>query len=159
MPKQSSTLALFSILAISLFSGKVVAQDAGEGTDTAASAPATTMESASSKHVARALFTSEVQNREPTDTITSLSNDKNKIYFYSELTGLGGQTVIHRWEYQGKTMGEVKFNVGGPRWRVWSSKTLLPQWTGEWRVSIIDGSGNKVGEGTFNYTEAGTPSN
>ena len=159
MPKQSSTLALFSILAISLFSGKVVAQDAGEGTDTAASAPATTMESASSKHVARALFTSEVQNREPTDTITSLSNDKNKIYFYSELTGLGGQTVIHRWEYQGKTMGEVKFNVGGPRWRVWSSKTLLPQWTGEWRVSIIDGSGNKVGEGTFNYTEASAPRN
>jgi hypothetical protein len=56
-------------------------------------------------------------------------------------------------------MGEVKFNVGGPRWRIWSSKTLLPQWTGEWRVSIIDGSGNKVGEGTFNYTEAGAPNN
>jgi len=159
MPKQYSTLALFAILTISLFTGKVLAQDAGENTDTAASAPATSMESASSEHVARALFTSEVQNREPTDTITSLSNDKNKIYFYSELIGLGGQTITHRWEYQGKTMGEVKFNVGGPRWRVWSSKTLLPQWTGEWRVSIIDGSGNKVGEGTFNYTAADAPSN
>ena len=88
MPKQHSTLALSAILAISLFSGKVLAQDAGEATDTAASAPATSMESASSEHVARALFTSEVQNREPTDTITSLSNDKNKIYFFSELTGL-----------------------------------------------------------------------
>jgi hypothetical protein len=159
MPKQHSTLALFTIVAISLFSGKLLAQDAGEGTDTAASTPATSMESVSSEHVARALFTSEVQNREPTDTITSLSNDKTKIYFYSELIGLGGQTVTHRWEYQGKTMGEVKFNVGGPRWRVWSSKTLLPQWTGEWRVSIIDGAGNKVGEGTFNYTDTGAPSN
>jgi len=152
MPKQLSTLAVFTILTIGLFSGNLLAQDAGA--DAPASAPATSMESASSEHVARALFTSEVQNREPTDTITSLSNDKNKIYFYSELTGLGGQTVTHRWEYQGKTMGEVKFDVGGPRWRVWSSKTLLPQWTGEWRVSIIDGSGNKVGEETFNYTEA-----
>jgi len=159
MPKQHSTLAVFTILTISLFSGKLLAQDAGEDAAAAASAPATSMESASSEHVARALFTSEVQNREPTDTVTSLSNDKNKIYFYSELTGLGGQTVTHRWEYQGKTMGEVKFNVGGPRWRVWSSKTLLPQWTGEWRVSIIDGSGNKVGEGTFNYAAADAPSN
>jgi hypothetical protein len=158
MPTQHSTLALFTILTIGLFSGKVLAQDVGEGTDTTAATPATSMESASSEHVARALFTSEVQNREPTDTVTSLSNDKNKIYFYSELTGLGGQTVTHRWEYQGKTMGEVKFNVGGPRWRVWSSKTLLPQWTGEWRVSIIDGSGNKIGEETFNYTEADAPS-
>lgn len=159
MPKQHSTLALFTILAISLLTGKVLAQDAGESMDTAPSAPATTMESTSSEHVARALFTSEIQNREPTDTITTLSNDKNKIYFFSELTGLGGQKVTHRWEYQGKTMGEVTFNVGGPRWRVWSSKTLLPQWTGEWRVTIIDGSGNKVGEGTFNYTEAGAPNN
>ncbi len=159
MLKQHSTLALFTILAVSLFTGKALAQDAGEGADTAASAPGTTLESASSEHVARALFTSEVQNREPTDSITSLSNDKNKIYFYSDLTRLGGQTVTHRWEYQGKTMSEVKFNVGGPRWRVWSSKTLLPQWTGEWRVLIIDGSGNKVGEGTFNYTEAGAPNN
>ena len=159
MPKQHSTSALFTILAISLFTGNVFAQDAGKSTDTTATAPATSMESTSSEHVARAVFTSEVQNREPTDTITSLSNDKNKIYFFSELTGLGGQTVTHRWEYQGKIMGEVKFNVGGPRWRVWSSKTLQPQWTGEWRVSIIDGSGNKIGEGTFNYTEAGAPNN
>ena len=93
-----------------------------------------------------------MQGREPIDTITKLSNDKNQIYFFSELSNLGGQVVVHRWEYQGKPMGEVKFNVGGPRWRVWSSKTLLPQWTGEWRVSIIDGAGNKVGESSFNYT-------
>jgi hypothetical protein len=91
--------------------------------------------------------------------ITDLSNDHHKIYFFSDLTGLAGQVVTHRWEYQGKTMAEVKFNVGGPRWRVWSSKTLLPQWTGEWRVSILDGSGNKVGGGSFNYTQATPPQN
>lgn len=156
MSRQSSLLlALAGFLAIGLFTATVHAQDNGETPESAPALPAATMENASSEHVARAVFTSEIQNREPTDTITSLSNDRNKIYFFSELTGLGGQIVTHRWEYQGKTMAEIKFNVGGPRWRVWSSKTLLPQWTGEWRVSIIDGSGNKIAEETFNYTEAG----
>ena len=160
MSKQSSLLlALAGFLAIGLFTAAVHAQDNGETTDSAPTDPTTAMENASSEHVARTVFTSEVQNREPTDTITSLSNDHNRIYFFSELTGLGGQIVTHRWEYQGKSMAEIKFNVGGPRWRVWSSKTLLPQWTGEWRVSIIDGSGNKIAEETFNYTEAGESRN
>jgi len=107
-----------------------------------------------SDHVARAVFTSEIQGREPTDTLTSLSNDKNKVYFFTDLRGLGGQAVTHRWEYEGKTMSEVNFNVGGPHWRVWSSKTLLPQWTGQWRVLVIDGDGNTVGESSFDYTAA-----
>ena len=154
MHKLSLMLSLAALLAIGLFTSNAFAQGNDETMDTAASPSDTSMAEGSSEHVARAVFTSDVQNREPTDTLTSLSNDHNKIYFFSELTGLGGQTVTHRWIYQGKTMSEVKFAVGGPRWRVWSSKSLLPQWTGEWRVSIIDGSGNEVGGGTFNYTEA-----
>ena len=144
MKKGKSLISAIAILSISLFSYTASAQE----TDAAATSPV------ASEQVARAVFTSDVQGRKPTDTITSLSNDHNKIFFFTDLRGLGGQTVIHRWEYQGKNMGEVKFNVGGPRWRVWSSKTLLPEWTGEWRVSIIDGDGNTVGEASFNYTAA-----
>lgn len=151
--------AAVAVLAIGLTVGTARAEESGGGMATPDTTPAAGMENTSNEHVARALFTSDVQNREPTDTVTTLSNDKNKIYFFSELTNLGGQTVTHRWEYQGKTMGEVKFDVGGPRWRVWSSKTLLPQWTGEWRVSIIDGAGNKVGEGAFTYTGTDEPQN
>ena len=159
MIRKYSIFSFVAFLAVWLLNGAVRAQDNGDAMNADVMTPETNMEAAASDHVARAVFTSAVQNREPTDTVTSLSNTNNKIYFFSELTGLGGQTVTHRWEYQGKTMGEVKFDVGGPRWRVWSSKTLLPQWTGEWRVSIIDGAGNKVGEGTFNYTDTGAPSN
>lgn len=151
MHKHYSSLILAAFVAANLCTVSVHAEDNGSTANMAAAAPA---KAAASEHVARAVFTTAIQNREPTDTVTSLSNDHNKIYFYSELTGLGGQSITHRWEYQGKTMAEVKFDVGGPRWRVWSSKTLLPQWTGEWRVSVIDGNGNKVGEATFNYTEA-----
>jgi hypothetical protein len=152
MHKRYLPIAVATFFSITLFTFNAYGQETEEPASTSAPTPAAAPASATSEHVARAVFTTGVQNREPTDTITSLSNDKSQIYFFTELSGLGGQTVVHRWEYQGKTMSEVKFNVGGPRWRVWSNKTLLPQWTGEWRVSIIDGSGNKVGEATFNYT-------
>lgn len=77
-----------------------------------------------------------------------------RIYFFTEPRGLGGQNVTHRWLYHGKAMAEVRFAVGGPRWRVWSSKTLRPQWAGEWRAEVPDGTGNKVGEAGFTYGAA-----
>ncbi len=145
MSNGKSLLTVVAFLSINLFYYSAFAQETGD-------ASAESVVSATGEHVPRAVFTSGIQNREPTDTITTLSNEKNKIYFFSELRGLGGKIITHRWEYQGRVMGEIKFNVGGPRWRVWSSKTLLPQWTGEWRVSIIDGEGNTLGTASFNYT-------
>ena len=153
MSKLHGILTIAAFLALGLCASVAQSQENSNDAAPMASTPATPMENKSNEHVTRALFTTAIQNREPTDTVTSLTNDKNKIYFFSELKGMGGHIVTHRWEYQGKTMGEVKFNVGGPRWRVWSSKSLLPQWTGEWRVSILDESGKLLGEATFNYTE------
>ena len=151
------TLIVAGSLAITLFSCNVLAQDRSGDTGNVSSAPTANAKIGSINHVGRAFFTSKIQNREPADTITSLNTNNNKIYFFSELIGLGGHTVIHRWEYQGKTMGEIKFDIGGPRWRVWSSKILLPQWTGEWRVSIIDDAGNELGESVFNYAAGNGP--
>ena len=62
MPKQSSLLvALAGFLAIGLFTATVHAQDNGETTDSASSTSTATMENGSSEHVARAVFTSEIQ--------------------------------------------------------------------------------------------------
>ncbi|MHB8453323.1 MAG: DUF2914 domain-containing protein [Acidiferrobacterales bacterium] len=104
--------------------------------------------------VARAVFTSAVKNHEPVDTITTLTNDHTHIVFFTALKDMTGQTVTDRWEYKGKVMAEVKFNVGGPRWRVFSSKTLDPSWLGEWKVSVIDGNGLTLSASTFTYTAA-----
>lgn len=105
-------------------------------------------------NVARAIFTSAVTDREPTDTITSLGNDVTNIAFFTELQGLQGQTVIHRWEHGDKVMAEIKFDVGSARWRVFSSKRLDPSWTGVWKVSVIDANGGNLGTSTFTYTPA-----
>lgn len=104
--------------------------------------------------VARAQFTSAVQDHEPVDKLTTLTNDKIHIVFFTELKDLANQKVTHRWEYNGKVMSEVSFDVGSERWRVFSSKTLDPSWTGEWKVSVVDGNGGTLGANTFTYEAA-----
>ena len=104
--------------------------------------------------VARAQFTSAVQDREPTDKVSSLLNDKNRIYFFTEIKDAPNQKITHRWEHDGKVVSETSFDVGGNRWRVYSNKTLDPQQTGEWKVSVVDEAGSTLGASTFTYEAA-----
>lgn len=104
--------------------------------------------------VARAAFTSGVVEREPIDNLLSADTTTDRIYFFTELLDLEGETVTHRWQYQGNVMAEVSFNVGGPRWRVYSSKSLVPEWAGNWYVDVVDGAGNVLYTGELIYASA-----
>jgi len=101
--------------------------------------------------VSRSAFTHAVVQREPTDAFEQITNKDHFIYYFTELKGMTGQTVTHRWIYKGETMAEVKFDVGAPRWRVWSTKTLLSEWTGTWTVQVLNGLGDVVFEESFEY--------
>lgn len=107
--------------------------------------------------VERAQFTHAIENREPVDLVTILPNDETEIHFFTDLRQLEGRTVTHRWEYQGKVMAEVPFEVGGPRWRVYSSKTLLPSQLGKWTVVVVDQSGWPLHAEMFEYRQAPEP--
>jgi len=84
-----------------------------------------------------AQFTTGVENREPIDQVSFVENEAQKIFFFTDLRGLEGRTVLHRWIYDGNVVAEVSFDVRGPRWRVWSSKELLSDWIGDWTVEIV----------------------
>lgn len=103
--------------------------------------------------VSRSHFTSGIKNHEPLDNLLSLSNQQNIVYYFSELLDLKGKTITHRWEYDGKVIADVTFKVGGNRWRVWSKKTIFSNWTGEWKVSILNQQGKMLTSNTLNYTE------
>ena len=105
--------------------------------------------------VSRSTFTREVAEREPADEITRLGNDATQVSYFSEVRGMAGKTVIHRWEYDGQMMGEVAFDVGGPRWRVHSMKTLDPSMLGQWTVRVVDVDGNTLSEEKLTYEVAG----
>ncbi len=104
--------------------------------------------------VSRASFTSAVENREPTDQLSSINNNQGEIMYFTELRDMAGQSVTHRWEHNGKVMAEIPFNVGGNRWRVYSSKKLDPSWTGPWKASVISANGETMSVSTFNYEAA-----
>jgi hypothetical protein len=104
--------------------------------------------------VARAQFTNAIQDREPVDKVSKLLNDKNRVYFFSEIKDAADQKITHRWEHDGKVMSETSFDVGGNRWRVYSSKNLDPSWTGEWKVSVVDEAGSTLGASSFTYDAA-----
>lgn len=102
--------------------------------------------------VARSTFTSSIVDREPVDTLQQMTAMEQKVYFFTELRDMEGQTATHRWELNGEVMAEVAFEVKGSRWRVWSSKNLQPQWEGEWKVSVMNGANEVISETSLNVT-------
>ena len=112
-------------------------------------APATTAES-----VKRAQFCTNVTEREPVDELTTLSGPAERVFFFTELIGLGGQTVTHKWSLDGQSLAEVPISVGGDRWRCYSTKTLGGVGSGTLKVTVVDGSGSTLAEKTLTYTAA-----
>ncbi len=111
-------------------------------------------QSLAAEGVARSTFTTAIDNREPVNEISQLSPDESKIYYFTEIKGLKDQTISHRWEQNGEVQATVDFNIGGDRWRVWSSKNLQPEFTGEWQVMVVDQAGNVLAQNSFNYGNA-----
>ncbi|MFP4080287.1 MAG: DUF2914 domain-containing protein [Ectothiorhodospira sp.] len=102
--------------------------------------------------VARATFTSSIRDREPEDRLDAVDADAGEVHFFTEIRDHEGGTIVHQWRYQGRDMGEVRFEVDGPRWRVWSTKTLKPEWTGPWTVRVVDQDDRLLDEYRFRVT-------
>jgi len=102
--------------------------------------------------VSRAIFTIGVDNREPVIMVDSIdSGSFDSISFFTELSDLEGHNVTHQWTYNDEVMFEKTFEVKGARWRVWTSKTLLPTWTGSWTVKVLDSDRTELAAKSFDY--------
>ena len=104
--------------------------------------------------VTRAQFTTGISDREPIDSLVKVKNSITSLYYFTELHNLQGRTVSHRWEHDGRVISEVSFLVEGPRWRVFSKKTLDPDMLGKWTVFVIDESGWPIYASIFEYTDS-----
>jgi hypothetical protein len=121
-------------------------------------APEVSEPSSGVDHVARAQFTTRIEGREPADRVEAVfpSNGQalRTLFYFTEITGLSGETVTHRWEHEGQVMAEVSFDIGSDRWRVYSSKDLTEAMTGEWRVVVTDSQGQVIKTESFAYDES-----
>lgn len=103
--------------------------------------------------VTQAVFTTAVINREPIDKLSSLTNEKTRVYYFTEIQNMAGQTVRHRWEYKGEIVLDYLFEIGTDSWRIYSVKTLDPASVGEWKASAVDAAGSSLSVNTFTYLE------
>ncbi len=102
--------------------------------------------------VSRALFTIGIDNREPVIMVDSIdSSSYTSISFFTELNDLSGHNITHQWTHNDKVMFEKTFEVKGARWRVWTSKTLAPSWTGTWTVNVLDDDRAVLTSKSFEY--------
>lgn len=105
--------------------------------------------------VARAMFTTTINDREPTNRVLILENKITKLYFFSDLRHLQGRTITHRWEYEGRVVGEESFQVNGARWRIYSRRKMDPNMLGYWTVVVVDEDGCPLKAVIFQYAETG----
>ncbi len=105
-------------------------------------------------NIRRAQFTNGIIKREPIDNIDQLSaaaKELKKIYYFTELRGLKGETIMHQWQHENNVVAEVEFKVRGNRWRVYSSKYLQSHKKGSWQVVVKDEKGNPLETSQFTY--------
>ena len=73
-----------------------------------------------------------------------------RVFCRMHITGATAPTTVnHVWYRDGKTMAQVELNVGSANWRTWSSKRLLPSWTGFWEVKVLDQTGKVLASASF----------
>ena len=102
--------------------------------------------------VSRAMFTIGIDDREPVLRVDSIdSSSYTSISFFTELNDLSGHSITHQWTHNDKVMFEKTFEVRAERWRVWTSKTLIPSWTGSWTVNVLDDDRTVLASNSFEY--------
>jgi len=161
MKRQHST-KWFLFIVLSLFSYSAFAETGTESTsstaDTNTSSPSSETAPAVEGTISRSLFTSAVQDHEPIDQLTVLSELISEAFYFTEFRNFQGHTLTHQWSHNGKISHSISFAINAKRWRVHSSKTFHPNigQEGTWTVKVLDEEGNVLREDSIDYIRPST---
>lgn len=110
-------------------------------TETPSPAPQPPVAEASSPSVSRSAFTTAISGREPVDHLTSIAAGQ-QVFYFTEVSGLQGHVITHKWERDGNFELGLQFPIGGSPWRVYSSKTIPANLPGTWTVTVENDDGS-----------------
>lgn len=100
-------------------------------------------------------FCEGVEEREPVGKKDVFTSATGKIYLWNVITGAQEPTEVkHVWYHGEERIAEIPLNIKYPRSRTWSYKTILPEWTGEWHVDIVDSKDNVLKKVSFKIEDA-----
>ncbi|MEA3466512.1 MAG: DUF2914 domain-containing protein [Thermodesulfobacteriota bacterium] len=87
-------------------------------------------------------ITTRIVNRAPVDSLNTVPANVDKLYCYTRIIGATEDTwITHVWYCKDKELARVRLSVDSSNWRTWSSKRVLSQWKGTWRVEVLDAEG------------------
>ena len=49
---------------------------------------------------------------------------------------------------------ELPIKANSKNYRVWSYKKIIPSWTGDWKLEVLDKDGNVIGEKQFKVVKS-----
>lgn len=99
-----------------------------------------------------------IVDRQPVGTTDSYDANVGEIFFWTKCIGAADSTMIsHVWTHEGETRATVELPVKSSNWRTWSSKKILPSWTGKWEVRVLDAEGNILKAVPFTITAGAAP--
>jgi hypothetical protein len=102
--------------------------------------------------VKRFLLAGSVSNREPEGELNEISftaDGSAAVWAYSEVIDKKGSRFKYVWLHGGNQIATVPVNVGGNRWRSYSSKLINQSMSGAWRVELQDGEGRLMASADF----------
>lgn len=98
--------------------------------------------SAPSISVEDAVIAPRVENLVPIDPDVLFDSSVGKLYCFTRIKTDHPPTIVkHLWFQGDRMVMEITLPVKSPNWRTYSSKTILPSSTGDWKVDITSEDG------------------
>jgi hypothetical protein len=95
--------------------------------------------------VAQAVVCREIVDRMPVGAGDVIPAGADRVFCFTQIDGIHeAAEITHNWYYQGSLKASVVLPVHASGWRTWSSKSLLPEWTGEWMVEVLSKDGTPL---------------
>ena len=115
--------------------------------------PSAGTDASTSESVKRAIICTGIANHEPIDSMTNIPATTGKVFFFTEIAGLEGKTIKHRWIKDGSKVADIRLSVASNRYRCHSSRSVSGK-TGNWTAQVLDEDGKTLKEVAFTV---GTP--
>jgi hypothetical protein len=112
-------------------------------------------QTSSALEVVEAAMCRDVQNKQPVEIQDSFPADVGKVWCWSKISSGQDDVIKHIYYYRNSEMAEVELPIRSQSFRTYSSKRILPEWTGLWHVEIVDSEGNILQRLSFSVGDAG----
>ena len=89
-----------------------------------------------------------VEESMPVGEAQEFPADVGQVFLWTRVHGAADSSIQHVWIH-GEMEFPVTLDIGGSPWRTWSSKTIPPEWSGEWSVEVRDAAGNVLETRSF----------